>query len=109
MITFEELVAKDVRGECTTSQLATLHADLRRWLQVLNSLLRDVELQLTAQRARMNKNQADYLEAGDKIGWLRYKAEEEEWRIRSVRFMVSVEQKIMEVKGYKANIAQIAA
>lgn len=105
---FNDLVVQDVRGEITKAELQILKNDIRKWLQVLNSLMRNVELQLAAQKARMAREQADYLQKNDKINWLYYKAEEDDRRVRSMRFMVSVEQKIMTVKSLRADKVTVA-
>lgn len=100
--TFEDLVAKDVRAECTDDELSILESDIRSWLNILNSLKRDVEIQLGAQKARMTQRQAECQASGNKVEWLTYKATEQKWRISAVRFMASVEERILYVKKLRA-------
>lgn len=100
--TFEDLVAKDVRGECTEAELDILKGDIRGWLAELNSLKRDVELQLGAQKARITKTYADMLETATKQEWLNYKAGQEQWKVTAGRFMASVEARILYVKSLRA-------
>lgn len=102
MDTFNNLVAKDVRGECTAGERAVLESNIREWLDELNILARDVEIQLAAQKARMTAKQAELLEVGSAIEWLEYKAEEENWTVKSLRFKASVERSIREVKTLRA-------
>lgn len=107
---FRDLVAKDVRDECSTEELSTLAGNLREWLNILNTLKRDVEVQLVAQKARVTKRQAEMLEANaSRAEWLNYKAEEDKWRVSAIRFMVSVEERMLAVKSLRANQGNLIA
>jgi hypothetical protein len=105
---FEDLVALDVRGECTDEELEILKGDLRRWLAELNSLKRDVEIQMSAQRARITQRQIEFKQKNEQIEWLRYKGEEEQWRVGSLRFMASVENRILYAKSLRSNAKLVA-
>src|SRR5690242_7633935 len=105
---FEDLVALDVRGECTNEELDVLKSDLRRWLAELNSLKRDVEIQMTAQKARITQRKIEFKEKTESIEWLRYKSEEEQWKVGSLRFMASVEQRILYVKSLRSKSKLVA-
>lgn len=105
---FEALVAKDVRHGCTPDETRILESDLRGWLNELNSLKRDVEVQLAALKARMSQRQAEILRDPEltKADWLEYKEGEERWRVGAIRFMVSVEERILYVKALRASLNQ---
>lgn len=96
---FEDLVTKEVRGEINDGERAILKGDLAEWLIILNSLKRDVELQLTAQKARVNQKSKEQLLTKDEYN--KFKSDEDQWRLKSIRFMISVENKIMQVKKLK--------
>lgn len=96
MATFEELVAKDVRGEANEGEKNILKNDISEWLIILNTLKRDVELQLAAQKVRLREKAKEH--ALDKDAWHTYKSEEDQWRLRVLRFNVSVERRIQQVK-----------
>lgn len=96
VINFEEAVAKDIRNEASNFEIDTLKTDKRRWLMELNSLKRDVELQLTAQKARIASKK---LEGLSKDQWLTFKAREATWKVSALRFCVTIEQKMLYVKG----------
>jgi hypothetical protein len=104
---FEDLVAKDVRGVCSDAELDILESDTRLWLNTLNSLRRDVEVQLVAQRARMTQYKSELLETypeGDPVArreWIKFKGQEETWKVSAVRFMVEVEKKVQYVKALR--------
>lgn len=102
MSNFKDLVARDVRGECSAEEREQLEANFREWLDELNVLARDVEIQLAAQRARMTEQQAKMLSVGSPVEWLTYKAEEEQWTVGALRFKASVERRIREVKTLRA-------
>lgn len=100
---FTALVAKDVRHECTPEEITILESDIRGWLKELNSLKRDVEVQLAAQKARMTQTQAEMLsDGGSRADWLDYRAKEDRWRVGAIRFMVSVEERIAHAKNIRA-------
>lgn len=93
---FEELVLKEVRSNVNTVEWDMLRSDYDEWLIVLNSLKRDVELQLTAQKARISQHSKE--KNLSKEEYNTFKSQEDQWRLKSLRFMISVEKKIMQVK-----------
>lgn len=100
---FADLVAKDVRNECSNHELEILADDLNGWLTELKSLKRDVEIQLSAQKARMYERQAEMLrDERPTSEWLSYKATEEKWKVGAMRFTACVEQRIAHVNSLKA-------
>jgi hypothetical protein len=105
---FKELVASDVRGESSEEELETLKNDTRAWLTELNKLKRDVEVQLVAQKARMTHKQIEFLETGTKLEWLKYREVEDKWKVGAVRFMVSVEDRMMFVKALRSEVKELA-
>lgn len=99
---FEDLVAADVRNDVTPEEQEILKADVRRWLRVLNGLKRDVEIQMANQKTRNIQAQRDYNETKDTSAWLKFQQQEEYWRVGSLRFMASVEGRILYVKSLRA-------
>lgn len=98
--TFEEIVAKDVKNNASNAEIEILSSNTKHWLSELNSLKRDVEIQLAAQKARITLRQADNMPRSE---WLKYKASEEHWRLGVLRFMASIEQKMLYVKRLRAD------
>lgn len=119
MMDFEDLVLLDVKGEleldngdtvvCSSEHTEILKTDIRRWLAELNSLKRDVEIQMTAQKARVSERQVEYIEKNNTLEWLRYKSKEDTHRIGALRFMASVESKILYVKSLRSNAKLVAS
>jgi len=95
---FKELVAKDVRKEATNEELDILTSDFRSWLDELNILLRDVEIQLSAQRSRISDKRVEIGPQLNNNEWYSFRATEDKWRITALRFKASVEEKIRFVK-----------
>lgn len=98
---FKTLVAKDVRKE-TNEFVETLSQDYRMWLDELNVLLRDVEIQLAAQRSRFSEKKAELGPQWNNNAWYSFRAEEDKWRITALRFKASVEERIRFVKTLRA-------
>lgn len=99
---FTALVAKDVRNECSDTEMDKLESDLRGWKNELHHLMRDVDVQLAAQKARMSRKRAELMDP-DKLGeWLEFKANEDKWRVGAMRFKVSVEDRMLYVKTLMA-------
>lgn len=102
---FEDLVEKDVRHGCSPPELQVLESNIREWIKKLNSLKRDVEVQLSAQKARNTQKQAEMLRDSEstKADWLDYKSKEDRWKVGAIRFMVSVEDRIAYAKNLRAS------
>jgi len=99
---FKELVAKDVRKESTEEEMSILTSDFRTWLDELNVLLRDVEIQLSAQKSRISDKRVEIGPQTNNNEWYSFKAVEDKWRITALRFKASVEEKIRSVKTLRA-------
>lgn len=103
-INFDEIVSKDVRGEeLSSEEYLCLTQDIRRWIDELNILLRNVEIQFNAHKAELTKSQIIMIQSDDKIGWLKIKGENEHWRVGANRFRASVEKRIHFAKTLRAN------
>lgn len=110
MVTAEEfydLVQKDVRNQCDQHELEVLGSDLDQWLIELKALKRDVEIQSTAQRARIAQKQAEMLSSGASTAeWKLYKAKEDNWKVTAMRFTACVEQRLAHVKALRSQTHQ---
>lgn len=97
---FEAAVNADVRGTTNADTKAALRQPdvLDRWHDTLLHLKRNVEAQLTSNRATLLADQAEALRGGDTVRWVQIKAESEQWRQRSIRFKNGVEERLREAK-----------
>ena len=99
---FKELVALDVRKGLTNEQIVLLSGNYRLWLDELNVMLRDVEIQLSAQKGRITEKKIELGPTWNKNDWYSFKSTEEKWRITALRFKASVEERIRFVKTLRA-------
>ena len=99
---FTEMVIKDVRKEADASVLEHLSSNYRLWLDELNVLLRDVEIQLSAQKARVSEKKGQPGFNRNSADWHSFKSEQDQWRIRTLRFKASIEARIRSVKTLRA-------
>lgn len=98
---FKNLVAKDVRRE-SDNYIDILSQDFRMWLDELNVLLRDVEIQLSAQKGRISEKRVQLGPEWNNNEWYRFKATEDKWKVTALRFKASVEERIRFVKTLRA-------
>ncbi len=98
---FKGLVAKDVRTD-SDDLVQDLSSDFRLWLDELNVLLRDVEIQLTAQRGRISEKKVELGPQWNNNDWYKFKATEDKWKVTALRFKASVEERIRFVKTLRA-------
>lgn len=99
-IEFKDLVIKDVKESVTQHYLVRLKNNVVDWLIELNSFKRDVELQLTAQKARIIQTKID-----DKLTPQERKNrldEQEDRRLKLIRLSVAIERKILDVKKLRS-------
>ncbi len=104
---FKSLVARDVRGDLSDQEYMILESNLRDWLDELNILLRDVEIQLRDHKATRSQKHAECLRDGLQIEWLFFKAEQDRWLVKALRFKVSVESRLRQVKTIRAQLGGV--
>jgi hypothetical protein len=96
----KELAVSDVKNEqLDNADLEKLneHADL--WYDILVELKREVELQLTDKRREFS---AKASELSDEE-FMRYKIGYNSWRVKVLRFLVSIESKVRYVKRVRSD------
>lgn len=96
---FEALVNKDIKTQVTTGELEILALNLDKWLFCLYSIKRDVEYNLSSRQAgrkisvRQMRASNSSIEDINKI-----LASEGLWRVNTLKFLNSLEKKILYVK-----------
>ncbi len=98
---FKALVANDVRKETTPEQQAQLCSDYDSWLNELNIMLNDVQIQLSHWKARNREKKAELQPNWNAETWTTFRLEQDRWRTNALRFKASVEATIREVKALK--------
>jgi hypothetical protein len=101
---FTEIVTRDIRGQASAAEVKMLEENVREWIAELNSLLRDIEIQFSSRKAELSGKQADLLEQGDQIVWLRFKSQDEHWRVKANRFKASIEKRLHYAKALRARL-----
>jgi hypothetical protein len=96
---FEALVNKDIKAQVTQPELETLALNIDRWLYCLYSIKRDVEYNLASREAgrKMLLQQLKDKNA-PKEDVHKLLATESLWRVNTLKFLNSLEKKILYVK-----------
>ena len=96
---FEALVNKDIKTQVTQSELETLALNVDRWLYCLYSIKRDVEYNLSSREAgRKILLQQLKDKNAPKEDIHKLLATESLWRVNTLKFLNSLEKKILYVK-----------
>jgi len=103
---FEELLSMDIRGllegrnRSKEREITRAPESLERRLRILKTMKRNVENQMSSQRSRIaNKRHELNLMGDDGSLWVEFKAEEEEWRVRALKFLQILEVNISRTKA----------
>lgn len=100
---FNEIVLRDVKNESTSEDKSILDNNLELWLFQLRVIRKDVEFQLSSQRAK-DKIKIIELTQSNAIEELTdYKIKQNKWRMGAVRFLTAVESKMLYVKLILSN------
>lgn len=96
---FKDLVIRDIKNESTPEEKTHLINNTDMWLYNLRVIRRDVEFQLSSNKA---KNKIKVLEMKDE-GYSNFDIEsfitkQNKWRINTIKFLTSIERKTLYVK-----------
>jgi hypothetical protein len=94
---FKELVISDIKGECDQDIKDYLNSYVYIWLYTLQSLRRDVELQISCQNAKLKMDLAN-LETDDESQSDELKASHYRWKMSVLKFLKNIESKTLYVK-----------
>jgi len=96
---FEALVNKDIKTQVTSSELETLVLNIDKWFYCLYSIKRDVEYNISSREAGRKillQQMKDRNAPKEDIHKLL--ATESLWRVNTLKFLNSLEKKILYVK-----------
>lgn len=96
---FEALVNKDIKTQVTSSEIETLVLNIDKWLFCLYSIKRDVEYNLSSRdagRKMLLQQLRDNNSPKEDINKLL--SSESLWRVNTLKFLNSLEKKILYVK-----------
>jgi hypothetical protein len=100
--TFKDIVARDVHAEASPEEQKVLFANTRLWLHQLNSLSRDVEIQLAAHNVKLAEARAEAGARKDDKTLLTVEVQERRWKVGALRFKASIESRIHYVKRLRS-------
>lgn len=100
MNSFRNIVISDIKGQASEQDRIILNSNLKIWNYNLQALRRDMELQLSCQKAKTkmqvrNLNNADSTQLQEINTFL---MEQEKWRMSALKFLSNIEKKSLYVK-----------
>ena len=100
MNSFRNIVISDIKGQASEEAKAILNNNLQIWNYNLQALRRDIELQLSCQKAKTkmqirNLNNADSTQLKEINNFL---MEQDKWRMSALKFLSNIEKKSLYVK-----------
>lgn len=98
LISFNEIVLKDIKNESSPEDKSILDNNLELWMFQLRVIRRDVEFQLSSQRSKDKIKMIELTESNDIEELNDYKIKQNKWRMGAVRFLTAIEQKQLYVK-----------
>jgi hypothetical protein len=95
---FNDIVLKDIKNESTDEDKAILDNNLELWLFQLRVLRKDVEFQLSSQKAKDKIKIIELSQQEDLDELNDYKIKQAKWKMGAVRFLTAIEAKMLYVK-----------
>jgi hypothetical protein len=98
LVSFNNVVLKDIKGEANDDDLKYLMLNLDMWLFQLRVLRKDVEFQLSSQKSKDKIKSFERSECEDNGELKEYVVRQNKWRMGAVRFLFAIEQRMLYVK-----------
>jgi hypothetical protein len=96
---FKDLVIKDIKNEVNQEEKTILHENLDPWLYNLRVIRRDVEFQLTSNKLKNKLKALEMKEEGfSNVEIESFITKQNKWRINTIKFLTSIERKMLYVK-----------
>jgi len=96
---FQEMVSDNVKGSSSSEERTILNNNLELWLYCLQVMRRDVELKLSRFKTNFKIKLSQLQEAGSSHRHIEdMRIAEEKWRSNAMKFLNSVEKKMLYVK-----------
>lgn len=95
---FNEIVLKDIKNESSPDDKIILENNLELWLFQLRVIRKDVEFQLSSQKAKDKIKIIELNQSGSFDELSDYKIKQNKWRMGAVRFLTAIEAKMLYVK-----------
>lgn len=95
---FNEIVLKDIKNESSSDDKIILENNLELWLFQLRVIRKDVEFQLSSQKAKDKIKIIELTQSSSFDELSDYKVKQNKWRMGAVRFLTAIEAKMLYVK-----------
>jgi hypothetical protein len=95
---FNEIVLKDIKNESSSEDKSILNNNLELWMFQLRVIRKDIEFQLSSQKAKDKIKMIQLSQSNDLTELNDYKIKQSKWRMGAVRFLTAIEQKQLYVK-----------
>jgi hypothetical protein len=100
MNSFKNIVISDIKGQASEEDKTILNNNLQIWNYNLQALRRDMELQLSCQKAKTKMqirsvDSSDFIQLEELNTFL---IDQEKWRMSALKFLSNIEKKSLYVK-----------
>lgn len=102
---FKQLVIADIKGSVSEEEKIHLFNNLSLWNYTLQTLRRDMELQLSCQKSKVKMQTASYdeLPQQDQAEIKNFINDQHKWRMSALKFLSNIERKSLYVKMLMQN------
>lgn len=105
MISFKDLVIKDIKNECSSEEVEILNNNIELWLYNIRVIRRDVEFQLSSNKSKNKITALEMREDGCSNNEVeKFITKQNKWRINTIKFLTSIERRMLYVKMLSKNI-----
>jgi hypothetical protein len=101
---FKDIVTRDIKNESTSEEKTILDNNIDLWLYSLRVIRRDVEFQLGSNKSKNKLKALEMKEEGFSSSDIEsFITKQNQWRINTIRFLASIEKKMLYVKMLDKN------
>lgn len=95
----KDIVIRDIKNEASSEEKEMLENNVDMWLYNLRVIRRDVEFQLTSNKAKNKIKALEMKEMGASTADVEsFITKQNKWRINTIKFLTSIERKMLYVK-----------
>lgn len=96
---FKDIVIRDIKNESSLEEETILSNNVDMWLYNLRVIRRDVEFQLSSNKAKNKIKILEMKESGYSQSEIEaFVTKQNKWRINTIKFLTSIERKMLYVK-----------
>jgi hypothetical protein len=99
MVSFKDVVIKDIKNECSAEEIEILNNNIELWLYNIRVIRRDVEFQLSSNKSKNKITALEMREDGCSNSEIeKFITKQNKWRINTIKFLTSIERRMLYVK-----------